>query len=132
MRRRDFITLMGGSAVAWPLAARAQQRPVPLVGILDAFGLFGSQPDVYRAFRQGLKEAGFVEGENVAFEYRSGDRQPDRLRAAAADLVRRRVAVIAAPSQAETYVAKAATATIPIVFVAGEDPIKLGLVSSLA
>jgi putative ABC transport system substrate-binding protein len=132
MRRRDFVRAIVGSAAAWPLAARGQQRSLPLVGILDQAGLFGAQPEVYRAFRQGLKEAGFVEDENVAFEYRSGEGLPDRLHVLAADLVRQRVAVIAAPSQAAALVAKAATATIPIVFNAGEDPIRLGLVASLA
>jgi putative tryptophan/tyrosine transport system substrate-binding protein len=131
MRRREVITLLGGAA-AMPLAARAQQTAMLVVGILDSGGLFGSQPDVYRAFRQGLKEAGLVESENVSFEYRSGENLPDRLPMLAADLVRRRVSVIAAPSQAAASAAQAATKTIPIVFVAGEDPVGLGLVGSIA
>jgi putative ABC transport system substrate-binding protein len=131
MRRREFITLVSGATAAWSLAARAQQPTVPVVGVLDP-RLPGNVQDLLRVFRQGLKDTGYVEGENLALEYRWAENQMDRLPTLAADLVRRRVAVIAAISPAAAVAAKEATTTLPIVFLVNEDPVRRGLVASLA
>jgi len=129
--RRELLAALGGAAAAWPLAARAQQPAMPVIGFLDS-RVPDAITDRLRGFRQGLKDTGYVEGENVAIVYRFAENQYDRLPALAAELVSRHVAVIATVSPPTTFAAQAATKTIPVVFIVGEDPVRLSLVTSLS
>jgi putative tryptophan/tyrosine transport system substrate-binding protein len=130
MRRRDFISLIGGAAAAWPLEARAQQPATPVIGLLSPRAS-SDVPQLIAAVRQGLKDSGYVEGQNVAIEYRFAEHQNERLAALAADLVQRQVTVIIATAAPAVVAATAATTTIPIIFEMGDDPVRLGLVASL-
>src|SRR5262245_39652122 len=130
--RRKFLATLGGAAAAWPLAARAQQSATPVIGLLDA-RLPDAMGDRLRGFRQGLGETGYVEGDNVTLLYRWGENKLDRLPELASELVRRRVsAVVASGGIAAMFAAKGATTTIPVIFIVSEDPVRLGLVKSLA
>jgi putative tryptophan/tyrosine transport system substrate-binding protein len=131
VKRREFIAGLG-CAAAWPITTRAQQRMTPVIGYLSPQSLDGDASNFLRAFRQGLKDTGYVEGENVTVDYRFADNQVDRLSAMAAELVRRQVAVIVAASGPTTAMVAKATTTIPVVFMVPEDPVRLGLVRSLA
>ena len=131
MRRRDFIKVIAGSAAAWPLAARADQHPLPMIGVLRNT----SKSDAtfrLAAFREGLKELGFVEGHNVEIEYRYADSEYDRLAELANELVHHSVSVLFASGNASAFAAKGATLTIPVVFAVGNDPVEMGLVNSLS
>jgi len=133
LTRGEFITFLGGAAVAWPLAGRAQQPAMPVIGILSSEWPNAVVADRLRAFHEGLSETGYVEGRNLAIEYRWAEDQNDRLQALAVDLVRRQVTEIATPgSHPAALAAKAATTTIPIVFTTSGDPVQLGLVSSMS
>src|SRR5262245_49012758 len=129
--RREFITLLGGAAAAWPVAARAQQPQVPVVGFVRSTAA-ASARDLLAAFQRGLNEAGFIEGQNVAVRYAWADDHPERLQAQVTDLVRQKVAVIVAGGVQAAQAAKAETSTVPVVFVVGGDPVRLGLTSSLS
>src|SRR5437764_1003699 len=131
MKRREFITIAGGAVAVWPFAAHGQQPVLPEIGLLNSASP-NTFEDRLRAFREGLKESGYLEGDNVNVVYRWSEGQNDRLPAMANELVGRRVAVIAALGEAATYAAKAVTSTIPIVFNVDDDPVKLGLVTNMA